>query len=227
MRQELLEVISALPSNSASVVQVSEQSFAVFGLPTASNPLGFCHVKKEKKAKSGYCCTGKDCRSFASKAKGSKVKACCLHLHLLFASLQQFSSPVSTSPESSAVPQTSGDSSSLQRKSTVLLAEKCRKLPYHISKDLLRGIISRDACSLFGVQGSWPDLFYPAEEHCGLCGSPLGHLTNHPGQKSHDTYLITELNAFKKVDVKVKTCLNKNCLAIHQPFPIDIGKIKL
>ena len=87
VRQELLEVISALPSNSASVVQVSEQSFAVFGLPTASNPLGFCHVKKEKKAKSGYCCTGKDCRSFASKAKGSKVKACCLHLHLLFATV--------------------------------------------------------------------------------------------------------------------------------------------
>jgi len=31
------------------------------------------------------------------------------------------------------------------------------------------------------------------------------------------------LNAFSKVDVKVKTCSGKDCLAIHQPFPVDIG----
>ena len=46
IRQELLEIMESLPSNMPSVVQVSEQSFAVFGPATASNPLGFCHVKK-------------------------------------------------------------------------------------------------------------------------------------------------------------------------------------
>lgn len=69
------------------VVQVSEQSFAVFGLPTASNLLGFCHLKKEGKTKVGYICTANDCRHFALKAKGITVEACCLHLRLLFASL--------------------------------------------------------------------------------------------------------------------------------------------
>ena len=101
VRNQLLEIIASLPSNAPPVVQVSEKSYAVFGLPTASNPLGFCHVKKETKCKSGFSCTGKDCRSYAAKAKGCAVKACCLHLHLLFACLQQFASlPASSSSPS-------------------------------------------------------------------------------------------------------------------------------
>ena len=68
-------------------------------------------------------------------------------------------------------------------------------------------------------------VFLPLDEYCGLCHSPLGQETNHPGQQSNDAYLITELNAFSKVDVKVKTCSSKDCLAIHQPFPVDIGII--
>ena len=43
---QLLEVVTSLPGDTPPMVQVSEQSFAVFGLPTASNPLGFCHLKK-------------------------------------------------------------------------------------------------------------------------------------------------------------------------------------
>lgn len=59
------------------------------------------------------------------------------------------------------------------------------------------------------------------EEHCGLCHSPLGNSINHPSQQSNDAYLITELNLFKKVDVKVKTCTKEDCLAIHQTFQVD------
>ena len=73
-------------------------------LPTASNPLGFCHVKREGRNKSGYSCTAKDCRSFSSKAKGSTAKAFCLHLHLLFASLEQFSPAEQAGPSSSSNP---------------------------------------------------------------------------------------------------------------------------
>ena len=102
---ELSQIVSSLPSaNSPSVIQVSDRSFAVFGSPSASNQLGLCHVQKEARTKSGYTCTGKDCRSYASKAKGIAVKACCLHLHLPFASLRQFPSLDScTSSESISV----------------------------------------------------------------------------------------------------------------------------
>ena len=89
VRANLIEVVSSLPTATPVVIQVSDQVFAVFVLPTASNPFGFCHVKRGDRNKSGYCCTAKACRSFSSKAKGSTAKAFCLHLHLLFASLEQ------------------------------------------------------------------------------------------------------------------------------------------
>ena len=102
VRANLNEVVSSLPPATPAVVQVSDQVFAVFGLPTASNPLGFCHVKREDRNKSGYSCTAKDCRSFSSKAKGSTAKAFCLHPHLLFASLEQFSPAEQAGPSSSS-----------------------------------------------------------------------------------------------------------------------------
>lgn len=83
--------------------------------------------------------------------------------------------------------------------------------------------MARDSCTLFGVEGSWPSLFQPSVDNCGLCESPLGRLINHPGQQSNSAYLVTELNPFKKVDVKVRVCQSKQCMAIDQPFPADIG----
>ena len=80
--------VFANPPAAPAVVQLSDQVFAVFGFPTASNPLGFCHLKRGGRSKSGYCCTVKDCPSpFHLKRKGSTAKAFCLHLHQLFASL--------------------------------------------------------------------------------------------------------------------------------------------
>ena len=207
-------------------------------LPTASNPLGFCHVKREGRNKSGYSCTAKDCRSFSSKAKGSTAKAFCLHLHLLFASLEQFSPAEQAGPSSSSSSSSSASQSepvvsfdsedvedSLQRKSTILLAYKTRSLPYQFPRHLLHSIMARDLCTLFGVEGSWPSLFQPSVDNCGLCESPLGRPINHPGQQSNSAYLVTELNPFKKVDVKVRVCQRRQCMAIHQPFPADIGKV--
>ena len=60
VRDKLREVVASLPGDTPPVVQVFEQPFAVFSLPIASNPLGFCHVKKEGKTKIGYVCTAKD-----------------------------------------------------------------------------------------------------------------------------------------------------------------------
>ena len=81
--------------------------------------------------------------------------------------------------------------------------------------------MTRDSCRLFGIEGAWPEFFCPEEENCALCGSTLGPVSNHPGQRSADSYLITELNP---LDIKVKTCTSKDCLAMHQWFPVDIGK---
>ena len=258
------------------VAMFLQGTFAVFGSPSASNPLGFCHVQKEARTKSGYTYTGKDCRSYASKAKGIAVKACCLHLHLPFASLRQFPSldsctssesisvlviagpsqtpshtssssiaaaepscsssrptasassssstatihtPTTSASSCSATMHTNPVSSSIQRQSTVTLAEKCRKLPYQIPRVLLRSIMTRDSCRLFGIEGAWPEFFCPEEENCALCGSSLGPVSNHPGQRSADSYLITELNPFTKIDIKVKTCTSKDCLAIINGFP--------
>ena len=56
---------------------------------TASNPLRFGQVKLTKKVKSGYVCSGKNCSGDAAEVKGFSVQSCCLHLHLLLASLRQ------------------------------------------------------------------------------------------------------------------------------------------
>ena len=57
---------------------------------------------------------------------------------------------------------------------------------------------------LFGIEGAWLKLFCPEEVNCALCGSSLGLVCNHPGQRSADSCLHTELNAFKRIDVKAK-----------------------
>lgn len=59
VRVNLIEVVSSLPPATPVVIQVSDQVFAVFVLPTTSNPLSFCHVKRGDRNKSGYCCTAK------------------------------------------------------------------------------------------------------------------------------------------------------------------------
>ena len=62
--------------------------------------------------------------------------------------------------------------------------------------------------------------FLPLDEHCRLCQLPLGKKTNHPRQYNNKTYLITELNAFSKVYVKLNSCFSKDWLAICKPFPV-------
>ena len=66
--------------------------------------------------------------------------------------------------------------------------------------------MARDSCTSFGVERLWPSLFQSSVDNCGLCDAPLGRLINHPGEQTNSAYLITELNAFKKVDVKVRVC---------------------
>ena len=62
------------------VSKVSDKCYAVNGPPTASNPIGFCHVRINN---SDLICTSKDCHGFGSKAKQLKVKKLCIHLHIV------------------------------------------------------------------------------------------------------------------------------------------------
>jgi hypothetical protein len=89
--------------------------FAVYGPPSASNPIGFCHVKAVSNSEGEvqrYICTGKDCRSFFSKAKQTASKVLCIHLHILscFAGLSSnsFNSyPLADSPSADSNASTS------------------------------------------------------------------------------------------------------------------------
>ncbi len=62
------------------VVQVSDAMFCVFGPVSASNPLGYCHVRKSASDTNHYISTGKDCRGFAAKGKQFKTKSMCMHI---------------------------------------------------------------------------------------------------------------------------------------------------
>ena len=70
--------------NSASIIQVSDMTYAVLGLASTNNTLGYVHVKKL--ADGTFMCTSKDtqCHSFVSSGKYQCTKKLCLHLHVLF-----------------------------------------------------------------------------------------------------------------------------------------------
>jgi hypothetical protein len=210
------------------VTKVSEKCFAVHGPPTASNTLGFCHVRLHD---SRLVCTGKDCRAVASKGKQCKVKNLCIHLHVIFC----FMPEATNTSEATSTPTCSvsgpnvfspsmvedEDEASVSRTSTMELA-KNRKLPYNFSEELIQNIIKQDCNSVLGLTGGWPESFVPDVNECELCNSPLSSPTSHPGQKGN-SYLLTENNPFKKITVKVKFCTNKGCKAMYQVFPVGKG----
>ena len=59
---------------------MSDNTFCVYGDPTSSNPVGYCHVRKGDKL---FQCSSKDCSGFVSKTKGSKQRKICSHVHVL------------------------------------------------------------------------------------------------------------------------------------------------
>jgi hypothetical protein len=80
---------------------------------------------------------------------------------------------------------------------------------------------------LLGVGDGWPDCFIPNELiKCELCGSLLGNPCAHPGQAQNTScYLLTELNPFKRVEIRVKFCSSPTCSAMHQASVEKLGKI--
>ncbi len=177
----------------------------VYGKSTSSNPLGFCHVKQHSER---WVCTGHDCRGMMSKAKQEKVKAMCIHLHVLACALsnetvdsdstclvQAFTS--STDRESSEESSTETSvSCNVSRISTLQLALS-RSIPYHISNETLRTIMRMDAnCMLNNRPCAWPERYIPEYDKCKLCNSQLSLPMCHPGQKGNSflTLKLSELH---------------------------------
>lgn len=65
-----------------AVYEVSDRTFVVYCPPSATNTLGFCHVKAEdgKNGKYHKCC----CKGFLAKGKQEKSRAICDHLYVIF-----------------------------------------------------------------------------------------------------------------------------------------------
>ena len=86
------------PSIGPAAFQVSKISYCVNGVATASNSVGYCHVKK---VDSSFVCSSSDCGQYASKTKGSKNGKLCLHIHVLLCIFhsERESSISSTLPE--------------------------------------------------------------------------------------------------------------------------------
>ena len=83
-----------------------------------------------------------------------------------------------------------------------------------------------DACTLLGSGEGWPNNFTPEMKNCQLCGSPLRDAAVHPGQSiPNTTYLITELNPFKHVHIRIKFCSSHSCSAMHQASVEKLGMI--
>ena len=45
-----------------------------------------------------------------------------------------------------------------------------------------------------------------------------------PVNRNESIYLLTEMNPFKEIGIRVKFFKNIQCKAMHQSFPTDIGK---
>ena len=77
-----------------AVFQVSSVSFCVNGVATATNSVGFRHIKNTN---SKFVGTSSDCARFASKTKAAKHKKICMQQHMLLCILQSPGEPVTAS----------------------------------------------------------------------------------------------------------------------------------
>jgi hypothetical protein len=210
-------------------VQVSENVFAVYSQPCASNPIGYTHIKKEKQF---YSCTSKDCRATKVKTKQLGAKNICMHIHMLLCCMK------TRETVSTDIPDDVDDSDAVAKKKKVEKHQEDSvsrqatkklyadfKLPYKIDVATLTMNEELECKTVLGQDG-WPDVFEPNEECCSLCKSDLGTSRPHPGSGG-EGILITSLNPFKNIHIKVKMCSNASCKAMHRVFPTNYGMYTL
>jgi hypothetical protein len=229
VKADLLSLVDIATENSHPlVVEVSNNMYCVHGPPTASNTVGYCHIKHFD-AKNSYVCSGKDCRGVVSKGKQARTKAICIHLHLLYSSInistdiEKCQNDVPLPEPEHADQQCCGDQP-LSRLSTLQLAEKeLAEFQYIVPRPILQKILQQDSCTMCEVPGGWPKTFSPSDEKCRLCHGNLGAEIRHSGQRG-SVYLISELNSFKHIEVLVKLCQNPKCKAMNRALFHEYGR---
>ena len=83
VKGEIMAVLDMAKNSHPIVAKVSDNMYCVCGPPTASNTVGYCHIKHLEKG-NAYVCSGKDCRGISSKGKQARTKAFCIHQHTVF-----------------------------------------------------------------------------------------------------------------------------------------------
>lgn len=217
----------------APVVKVSNAKYAVYADATASNPLDFCHIDVTNQSMS---CTGKDCRGYMAKGKHKRVKCNCIHMHMycLAKKSEELELALEQLPEDEQLPAehhnvnderadtTISTKASFARDNAIEIA-LARQLPYKFEKETIDTILEHDVNTWKDIPHGWPEVFVPSYSNCQKCGFPLSPPKYHSGKRGN-SYLITELNPFKIIDIKVKTCSNLTCQTMHQAVPFEIGE---
>ena len=190
------------------------------------------------------------CKGYVSKGKQEKSRALCIHLHVLFCSLELYKRGDSSTCTTLIIscipgqapnrPTTSGETASQESNNSptstasteapsvsqgsTLTLYSSFKLPYHFSSEYLNNVSVKDASTLIGFENGWPSVFEVKEVTCQICGAPLGASKCHPGMRGNDI-LYTNLNSFNEVQVKVKECTLLECRAMHRVCPTEEGII--
>ena len=94
----------SIPLGLEAVYKVSSRTYVVYGPPSATNTLGFCRIKVENTKKAGTAFHKCSCKGFVSKAKQEKSRALCVHLHVLFCSLELYTQGDSDPASASTAP---------------------------------------------------------------------------------------------------------------------------
>ena len=134
-------------------------------------------------------------------------------------------SSTSSSGSSPSEPNSAGSTSatsSVSRTSTVKL-NLASWYPYHIPLHIINAAHDCDCNTWKGTDGGWPKEFIPQDQNCRLCGAYLRPPRCHPGSQGKGL-LITNMNPFLEVSIKVKMCEKVDCQAMHQPQVYDLGK---
>ena len=147
-----------------------------------------------------------------------------MHIHMLLCCLQS-NDEIYNIPRCQSVEDTIEEDAAkedyVSRQNTKQLYSNFQ-LPYKVETTTLAKNNELDCKALLG-EGGWPDVFEPSEMCCGLRKSELSASRTHPGSNGKGI-LITFLNPFLKISIKVKICRERSCQGMHRVLPTHNGK---
>ncbi len=96
------------------------------------------------------------------------------------------------------------------------------RIPYRIPIDIVQKV---DEINI--EESDKRPTFEPSNISCSLCGSTLNDAVYPQGCDSSNGngILLIHKHPYLKINIKVKKCSNKECSAINQVFPYNIGMV--